>query len=117
MRNRKLSPTGDYVFGQGSTEFLIDTPDAVAQAVLTRLKLVRGEWFDDLNEGTPWRTEILGENTQDTYDIALREVILDTPGVVRIDTYASVLDGQTRSLQVVARITTVYGQTTINEVL
>lgn len=117
MRYRKLSPSGDYVFGQGSTEFLIDTPEAVGQAVLTRLRLVRGQWFLDREEGTPWLTEILGENTQETYDIAIREVILDTPGVVRIDSYASVLNGETRDLQVVATITTVYGQTTINEVL
>lgn len=117
MRYRKLSPTGDFVFGQGSTEFLVNTPETVGQAVLTRLKLVRGEWFLDLGAGTPWRTEILGENTQDTYDIALREAILDTEGVVQIDSYASVLDGNTRELRVVAEITTVYGRITLNEVL
>lgn len=117
MRYRRQDDNGDYVFGQGSSEFLVDVPDAVAQAVLTRLKLVRGEWYLNADEGTPWLTQVLGEGTLDTYDLALQEVILDTPGVLQIDSYASVLDGATRALTVAAVLTTIYGETTINAVL
>lgn len=117
MRYRRQSETGDYVFGQGASEFLIDVPEAVAQAVKTRLNLIRGEWYLDADEGTPWKTQILGEGTLDTYDLAIREVILDTPGVFRIDSYASVLDTSTRELTVAAVITTIYGQTILNAVI
>lgn len=117
MRYRVLSPSGDYVFGQGSSEFLVNSPETVAQAVLTRLKLAQGEWFLDLEEGTPYGTQILGENTQSTYDIALRARILDTPGVRSIVAYASSLDTTTRKLTVTCTIDTDFGQTTIQETL
>lgn len=117
MRYRALSPTGDYVFGQGTTEFLVNTPAAVAQAVQTRLRLASGEWFLDLDEGTSYSTEILGEGTLQTYDLAIRDRILGTPGVISIEDYASVLNGQTRGLIVAAKISTVFGIVTIQQAL
>lgn len=116
MKYRALSSTGDYVFGQGSLQFLINSPEAVGQAVLTRLLLMQGEWFLDTSEGTPYSTQILGTGTQSLYDQAIQQRILGTPGVLRIDSYASVLDDQ-RNLTVSCTITTQYGQTTIETVL
>lgn len=116
MRNRILSPTGDYTFGQGASEFLINTPAAVAQAVQTRLQLAQGEWYLDRDEGTPYSTEILGENTQDLYDQAIRERILGTPGVMAIVNYASYLDSE-RQLTVSCTINTIYGTTTVQQTL
>lgn len=117
MRNRRLSATGDYVFGQGPSEFLVNTPAAVAQAVLTRLKLATGEWFLDLNEGTPYSTQILGENTQPLYDQAIRDRILGTQGVTSIESYVSILDTTTRALTVDCTINTLYGTVTITQSL
>ena len=54
MRYRKLDAAGDFVFGHGAADYHRDSPEAVAQAVLTRLKLHRGEWFLDRSEGTPY---------------------------------------------------------------
>lgn len=117
MRYRTLSPTGDYVFGEGSTEFLINSPEAVAQAVKTRLGLATGEWFLDLNEGTPYATQILGEGTLMLYDQAIQDRILGTQGVLSLDQYASVLDQETRALTVSCLISTIYGQIQIRQVL
>lgn len=117
MRYRILSSTGDYVFGQGPSEFLVNTPEAVAQAVRTRLSLVQGEWFLDTSDGTPYNTQILGLGTSGSYDQAIQERILDTPDVLSIDSYVSVLDETTRSLTVTCTITTEFGQTTIQQVL
>jgi hypothetical protein len=115
MRYRALSPTGDFVFGQGAAQILVDSPSAVAQAVQTRLALSQGEWFLDLTEGTPYDTKILGENTQSVYDQAIQERILGTSGVVGIADYSSVLD-QDRHLSVSATIMTIYGSTTFQQV-
>jgi hypothetical protein len=35
MRYGKLDAGGDYCFGGGATDFLVNTPETVAQAVLT----------------------------------------------------------------------------------
>jgi hypothetical protein len=115
MRYRQLDADGDMTFGGGSSDYLINTPEAVAQAVKTRLRLLTGEWFLDITEGTPYATDILGKNTETTYDPAIRERILDTEGVTQIDSYSSVLNG--RRLSVEATIDTIYGQATLSEVL
>lgn len=117
MRYRRLDENGDYSFGNGSADFHIDTPEAVAQAVLTRLRLFRAEWFLDTSDGTPWNTEVLGKGTRNTYDAAIRNRILETPDVEQIDSYESVFDENTRKLSFSCSITTAYGQTTLSETL
>lgn len=116
MRYRKLSDTGDYVFGQGASEFLVDIPQAVAQAVRTRLLLSQGEWFLDLEDGTPYSL-ILGAGTQNTYDDAIQARILETQGVDSIDDYASAVDPSTRKLSVACIIDTAFGQVTLQETI
>lgn len=115
MRYRKLDENGDYTFGDQQADFYRDSPDTVGQAVLTRLRLNKGEWFVDTSDGTPWSTEVLGERTVAARDAAIKKRILGTPGVTQIDTYDSSFDPETRRLSVSATISTAYGQTTISE--
>ncbi len=114
MRYRTLSATGDYVFGAGRAEFLVDIPNTVGQAVKTRLGLAVGEWFLDTEEGTPYATQILGTGTTTLYDQAIQERILATQGVVSIEEYASVLDRSTRNLHVDVLINTIYGEVQVS---
>ena len=81
MRYRREDENGDYTFGQGDNTFLINSPEAVAQAVKTRFELWRGQWFLDLTEGTPYIQSVLGKQRSDVYILAIRERILDTQGV------------------------------------
>ena len=117
MRYRQLSVTGDYTFGQGQANFYIDVPAAVAQSVKTRLLLWQGEWFLDTSVGTPWMTEVLGAHTQSLYDMAIRTVILQTPGVISIDNYSSTLDQLKRNLSISMTLNTQYGTTSLTVVL
>lgn len=117
MRYRKLSPDGDYSFGQQQADFYRNVPEAVAQAVLTRLELFTGQWFLDNQEGTPWRTDVLGKYTADVYDSVIQARILDTEGVTQIDAYSSNRNPDTRALSVTTTIDTIYGQTTITTTL
>lgn len=117
MRYRKLSATGDYVFGGQQADFYKDVPEGVGQAVLTRLRLLRGEWFLDKTEGTPWSTEVLGKYTNGTYDAAIRQRILGTQGVLQITEYSSSVDTEKRALSVTATISTIYGPTTVEATL
>lgn len=116
MRYRALSATGDYTFGRGSANFLVNSPQCVAQAVKTRLGLFQGEWFLDQTDGTPWFTQILSANLKNTmplYDQAIRTRVLETPGVIEINTYSSSLDPTNRALSVDMTITTQFSATPI----
>jgi hypothetical protein len=113
LRYRALSATGDYTFGQGEANFLINSPAAVAQSVLTRLRLWEGEWFLDQTLGTPYTQQILGYNTAGLYDLAIQQQILNTPGVTSITQYSSSVDPETRALTINAAINTQYGPTAV----
>jgi hypothetical protein len=114
MRVRALDETGDMTFGRGSGNFLVDTPAAVAQCAKTRLGLIQGEWYLDKTAGTPWNTKVLGTGTAATRDIAVKQVVLGTPGMLSIDTYSSTIDPVTRKFSVNMDVTTQYGTTTIS---
>lgn len=111
MRVRAMDASGDMVFGTNAEAYLVDSPEAVGQLVGTRLRLWLSEWFADTDDGTPWATQVLGKGTTDTYDAVIRARILDTPGVQSIDAYLSNVTG--RDLKIQARISTIYGSTTV----
>lgn len=118
MRYRALDANGDYIFGFGPSEFLQNSPEAVAQAVMTRLNLKTGEWFLDTSDGTPYATDVVGVGTKPLYDAAIRERILDTQSqgqnvVNEIISYSSSLDPTTRKLSINATIDTIYGEATL----
>lgn len=117
MKYRALDQNGDYIFGRGAAQFLVNTPETVAQAVKTRLLLIQGEWFLDLVDGTPYGTKILGEGTMPFYDAAIQRRILDTQGVTEITAYSSHRDPDTRHLTVQCTISTIYGQASFTQEL
>ena len=113
MRYRKLDASGDYVFGRSRNDFLVNSTECVAQAVVTRLALLRGEWFLDTSDGTPYSTDILGKADKITRDRAIRERVLGTPNVTEITSYFSTVDAN-RNLSVNLTITTAFGITTVS---
>ena len=110
MKYRALDANGDYTFGKGVSNFLVNNPDAVAQSVLTRLKLIKGEWFLDNTVGTPYTSQILGAGMVSKYDSAIQGVIASTSGVTGITNYSSQVDPATRKASVSCTISTIYGQ-------
>jgi hypothetical protein len=120
MRYRKLDDNGDMVAGHGSADFWYNAPEAVGQAVLTRLMLFRGEWFLDITEGTPWggfplnslvvqQGQILGAHTQLTRDVAIKMRTLATQGLSNIANYDSQFEPNGRNFSVQMTINTIYG--------
>lgn len=115
MKVRKLTATGDYRLGHGDRDFHVDTAEGVAQNVMTRLALWQGQWFIDTSEGTPWLQRILGKHN--AVDTVIKTRILETPGVISISEYESILNPDTRSMTVTATLETEYGQSTIKSEL
>ena len=127
LRIRALGPDGDYQIFRGvPAEFLVDSPAAVRQKIQTRLLLFQGEFFVDLGAGTPWLQQILGRHasappppgqapaTGTVYDMALKTVIANTPGVSQLVSYSSVLDGSSRALSIEATVMTIFSTTPIS---
>jgi hypothetical protein len=114
MRYRQLSPTGDFTMGLPP---LTNTPAAVGQAALTRLRLWKGEWFVDTSDGTPYRSQILGERAGKNPDVAIKQRILGTVGVTGITAYSSSFNRTTRRMSVTATLQTLYGEITISTTL
>ncbi len=110
MRVRKVDANGDMVFGGDQASIHRDSPEAVAQVVESRLNLWSGEWYLDLNEGTAYRTEVLGKRTEASRDPVLRDRILSSPGVTEITAYSSVLNRETRGFAISATIATTYSR-------
>lgn len=114
MKYRPLDNLGDYTVGK---PFLADSPNTVAQAILTRLRLWRREWFVDRRDGTPYSAEVLGKRQLRAPEAAIKKRILGTPGVTAITAFSSQYDGDTRRLTIEATVDTLYGRTTISETL
>lgn len=113
MRYRPLDADGDYTIGK---PFLVDSPQCVAQALLTRLRLWRGEFFLDTTDGTPYLTDVLGKRTGNP-DAAIKQRILGTPNVTAITSYSSGFDGDSRVFTVSCTISTAFGETTVTTTL
>ena len=76
--------------------------------VLTRLKLLKGEWFVDVSQGIAWLTDVVGVRTAGTRDRAIRNCILGTQGVKSIVSYSSSVVG--RAFTASVTIDTIYGE-------
>lgn len=113
MRYRKLSPTGDYVFGNGQDDFYVNVPETIGQLVKTGLLLWLGEWFLDSSLGTPYMQGILGKYSQAQADTTIQNQALNTFGVVDVTNYVSVLDPVTRAESISFNIDTIYGPTPV----
>ncbi len=110
MIYRKLTSSGDYVFGKGAGNFLSNSPETVAQAIKTALLLMQGEYFPDVTAGVPYDAKILGARTKGTYDAALQSAILGVQGVTGIASWQSDVDPATRMATVTCTVDTAYGQ-------
>jgi hypothetical protein len=117
MRYRALDSNGDMTFGNGQLNFLRDTPETVAQAVLTRLRLWVNEWFLDSSEGTPYQNSALGTGKLKSIKPAIRYRILQTQNVTSIESLELDYNSQTRNVQIRVTINTAFGQTTLQGVL
>lgn len=117
MRYRRLDDDGDMNFGSQQADFLRNTPEAVAQAVMTRLNLWLGEWFIDQTEGTPYQQAVLGAGTKQSIEPAIRSRILETQGVSGIDLFSMSIDPDERKVTINASISTDYGPAVVQGVL
>ena len=75
----------------------IDEVQSVVQRVTIKLKLWRGEWFLDTDQGTPWIQDILIKQVSESGSAAaLRASILEVEDVQAIDKFEFSINNETR---------------------
>ena len=113
MRYRRIDENGDYTFGNGQYDFLVDI-EAVPQAIKTKIRLLRGEWWEDLSEGLPFYQEIAGQfiKSEEEKDIVTRLYCNRITDVIQVNSFLSVnseFDNENRKYSLTADIDTIYG--------
>lgn len=108
MLVRKLSDTDDMTYGQGRSNF-IGQSAAVAQAVYTRLRLLRGEWFLDTDAGVPYLQDVtIKPANLSLAESAIKQAIIETDGIKELRAFQLLFDPATRRATVQATVTTDY---------
>jgi len=109
----QLDSSYDPVFADGTA--LTDAL-AVAQAVLTRLKLFTGEWWENLNLGLPAFQRILGQLGSQrglaAMQLAIQQVITGTPYVTGVNGVQLAFTGG--RLTYTATVQTAFGAVTVS---
>jgi hypothetical protein len=116
MRYRRLSETGDYTFGGSAADFLTGS-EAVGQACKTRVEFQLGTWWRDLEDGTPWYQEILGQRGSEKHIDAVNSILFGrikgTRDVDQILGYNTVFDSQIRRYTWTCRVQAEYSETVV----
>ena len=112
-RVRKLTATGDYLFGQNTSNFVVGI-ESVSQMILTKLRLLRGEWWEDLLDGLPVVQEILNTYNLEVASVAASslcvERVLEVDGVVDVEESSISIDRESRKVTVSLVVNTEYGR-------
>lgn len=102
-----LDADNDPVFDPGAQ---LTNSAAVAQAILTNLRLWQGQWWEDLNLGLPVFQSMLGQlgsqRTQAAAALAVRQQIEATPYVTQVQNV--VVGFQDGRLSFTATVTTAF---------
>lgn len=111
----RLDPDYDPVFVPAAA--LTDL-EAVRQAIQTRLELFRGEWWENIDEGTPMFQLVLGApgspRSIAVMEAALTARIKGTPYVTAVTSIQSTFDRKTRKYSYSATAETSFGTVAIS---
>ena len=121
MNLRRLDASNDYTMGALSR---LRDADAVAQLIVTKLRLAWGDWFLNPTAGVSWydlgdgNQAIMGGLADQAFaEAELKRVILSTTGVSSLMAFNLKLDHETRRATVSATVITLYGVPTAIEVV
>ena len=115
MKYRILDENGDYLFGMGQQNLTYGNY-AVAQAISTRLKQLKGEWWEDTEDGLPLFQDILGKTSAPEnitiIDSLIKKRIIETKDVISIEEFSSTYEDRSYSYK--CTVNTKYGTISIS---
>jgi hypothetical protein len=111
---RGLDPNNDVIWSSTLTDV-----DAVAQAIRTRINLFQGEWWADLQDGTPVWQSMLGASgslrNQQAISLLLQQRILGTPFVNSVSNVQASFNSSTRAFSFYAVVQTQFGTVSVSK--
>ena len=103
-RQLKMTTQGDLAVTNGRLS-VVEGGESLAQTISTRCKMVRGEYFADLEQGVPFVGTLLTKNPQaELVRSVFRDVILGTPGVTDVIELNYAFDPLTRTATLTGRV-------------
>jgi hypothetical protein len=98
------------IFSRNGRIAIVENIDEVAQHIKTRLLLFLGEWFLDVEAGTPWFQEVFVKPVDiSEVEAILKNRILQTPGVNELTKFNFTYESPTRIFSVTFSCTTIFG--------
>lgn len=112
MLIRRLDGNWDMTFGRGIVNYAKDE-EATAQSVKSRLLLLLGEWFLDIEAGVPWLQQIMVKPADiPLTESIIKQRILETVGVAELVNFDMIFDNNTRIISIAATVKNIYGTIT-----
>ena len=80
--------------------------EATRQRLVITLRAYKGEWQFNINYGIPYLKndnnpiQLLGKSSVDLLDLEIKQAILNTDGVVSLDSFTSVFDKAQRTVEI-----------------
>lgn len=106
---RQITSLGDWTFGQGINGYATSEA-AIELNIRTRLLSWRGNCFFALNDWVDWLSR-LDKGQENNLNQELKNVILQSFGVVAVNSFSGSLNRLTRAYVVTFNIATIFGQT------
>ena len=111
MSSIRIDSNNDLDFSTGGLVIVTST-EAIAQKVKIRLQFFLGEWFLDTRLGVPYFQQVFVKNPKiSTLQTIFRGVVVNTPGIDRVEQFSLALDPATRKLTVTFLAKTAAGET------
>lgn len=109
---RQLTALNDWTFGKGVSGYATDE-QAIELNVKTRLLSWKGDCFFALGDFVDWLGR-LDRGQEAALNLELQQVILQSFGVVKINSFTGSLNRDTRNYHVTYDIETIFGQSFLN---
>ena len=112
MKIRSLSGTGDWTYGSGKANYATDER-AIEQNIASRIRSWKNDCFFDFDAGIDWVAR-LDKGQKDKLLNELRILIIQSYGVVKINSVSVNENRSTRALTLTYNVDTIFSQSFTN---
>lgn len=108
MKIRALTSTGDWTFGSGNANYATEER-AIEQNIASRIRSWKNDCFFDFDAGIDWINR-LDKGQKDNLVNDLKILLIQTEGVVKINSVSVNENRDTRALILTYSVNTIYSQ-------